>query len=247
MFCFDPTFSWSTLIQLIGFAVAIWAAFYQFERQRQLQKDKHKIDLQLQIYEKVATDIEISSPTGVATSFNILFLALENARDKLDQTGRYLPPPFHPEDLNTEFRRVHGNLWKVAATIEKYEIIAPHLPLFRQALAKKLRELNDAYIPLIQILPYVLLSKQGIDSPENLIVLRGDDATAFREKITIFSNIAYDVAGFLYDIQVELQNALLSPFFNRKLPVRNPSDEDVLVLTSQNQIMLQKAQQYVKG
>ena len=117
---------------------------------------------------------------------------------------------------------------------------------FNGLLAKKIRELNDAYIPLVQIFPYVLLSKQGIDNSENLIVIRGEDATMLREKVTIFSNIAYDIAGFLYDIQIELQNALLSPFFNRKLPVRDPSDQDVIVLTSQNQIMLQKAKQYVK-
>ena len=115
--------------------VAIWVAIYQFGKQRQLQENKHKIDLQLQIYEKVTTNIETSSPTGVATSFHMLFLALENARDKFDQTGKYLPPPFHPENLNSEFRRVNTNLWKVVATIEKYEIITPNLSLFRQALA----------------------------------------------------------------------------------------------------------------
>lgn len=119
MFCFDSTVSWSTLIQIFGFIVAIGVAIYQFTKQRELQKEKHKIELQFHIYEKVTTDIEISSPTGVATSFHILLLALENARDKLDQTGKYLPPPFHPEDLNSEFRKVHENLWKVVANIEK--------------------------------------------------------------------------------------------------------------------------------
>ncbi|SEF76439.1 hypothetical protein [Nitrosomonas ureae] len=246
MFCFDPTINWSTIIQLVGFIVAIGVAIYQFTKQRQLQKEKHKIDLQFQVYEKITTNIEISSPTGVATSFYMLFLALENARDKLDKTGKYFSPPFHSEDLNSEFRRVHANLWKVAAILEKYEIIVPHLPLFRQALAKKLRELNDAYIPLIQILPYVLLSEKGINNTENLIVLRNEDSIAFKEKVNTFSDIAYDLAGFLYDIQVELQNALLSPFFNRELPVRNPNDKETIVLTSRNKMMIQKAEQYVK-
>lgn len=247
MFCFDPTFSWSTLVQLLGFGGAIWAVIYQFGKQRQLQQDKHKVDLELKTYEKVVADIEGSSPTGIAMSFTILFGALENARDKLDQTGSYVSPPFYPEDLNSEFSRVHSNLWKVVATIEKYEIIAPNLTLFREALAKKLRELADAYIPLVQRLPYVLLSKHGANNPANLIVLRGEDAELFQKKVSEFSEIAYDVAGFLYDIQVELQNRFLGSFFNRKLLVRVPSDKAVLVLTSDDERMLREVQVYISG
>ncbi|NTV12401.1 MAG: hypothetical protein HGA96_00465 [Desulfobulbaceae bacterium] len=247
MFCFDPTISWTTLVQLLGFGSAIWAVIYQFGKQRQLQQEKHKVDLEHQIYEKVVTDIEGSSPTGIAMTFTILSGALENAREKSDQLGNYVPPLFYPEEINSEFSRVNSNLWKVAATIEKYEIIAPNLTLFREALAKKLCELADAYMPIVKMLPYVLLSKHGINNPANLIVLKGEDSKLFQAKVNEFSEIANDVAGFLYDIQVELQNRLLGKIFERTLLVRAPSDQAVLVLTSNDERMLRKAQAYVNG
>lgn len=247
MFCFDPTVGWSTLVQLFGFVGAIWAAIYQLGKQRQLQIEKHKVDLQLHTYEKVAANMEGASPTGIATTVDIIFLALVKARGSLDQTGQYVPPPFHPEDVHVEFARMHANLWKVVAAIEKYEVVAPNLSLFREALAKKVRELGDAYTPLIQWLHFVLLSEKGITNPSNLIVLRGADEVAMDRLVKDFKNVAYDIAGFLYDIQIELQNTLLSQFFDRELSTRKPAGDDTLVLTSKDPRMLEKVQKYVHG
>lgn len=247
MFCFDPTVDWSTIVQILGFLGAIWAVFYQFKAQRQLQAENHRVGLQFQTYEKVAANIEGASPTGVATSFNILLAALEKAKDRLEQSGQYVPPPFRTEEMHEQFKSVHTALWRVVATIEKYEVVAPNLTLFREALAKKVRGLGDAYAPLIQRLPYLLMSENGINSASQLVVLRGEEAADFAAMVDRFMNVSYDVAGFLYDIQVELQNELLSPFFDRKLPVRAPADKDVLVLTSSDRGMLTRVEGYVRG
>jgi hypothetical protein len=245
MFTFDPTINFSTIVQLLGFGGTIWIVFYQFKKQRQLQREKHRVNLELQIYEKVVFEIEASSPTGIAMSLNILFGALQKASDKHDQTGTYVPPPFKTEDLHSEFSNINSNLWKVASTIEKYEIIAPHLKLFREAIVQKLREFANAYIPIIETLPHVLPSKNDKVSNENLLVLKGEDMEIFKENVKHFAEISYDIAGFLYDIQVELQNRFLGPFFNRNLPVRVPHDKSALVLTSSNTQKLREIHEYV--
>lgn len=186
MIVFEPAVNWSTVVQLLGFVAAIWVAMYQLGKQRKLQIEKHKVDLQLQTYDKVTANIEGAAPTGIATRVDMIVLALVEARNRLDQTGQYVLPPFRPEDVHVEFAKVHANLWKVVAAVEKYEIVAPNLSLFREALAKKVRELGDAYTPLIQSLHFVLLSEKGITNPSNLIVLRGEDEMAMDRLVRAF-------------------------------------------------------------
>lgn len=244
MFKFDPNVTWSTIVQAFGFIGAIWGLTYQWRKQRALQEERYKTELKLRTYEKIAADIEDSVPTGVATSLRIICGTLDNARKKFDELGKYIPPPFSPDQINNDYREVHSRLGRVAGTIEKYEIISPNLPLFREVLVKKIRELTDAYLPLIKILPYVLLSEKGIKDAEKLMILQDGDIKTLEDKIDSFEAVALDIAGFLYDIQVELQNSLLGGFFDRRLPIRAPKD-GTLVLTSENEAMLQRARDYL--
>ena len=245
MFEFDPKVTWSTIVQAFGFIGAIWGMAYQLGRQRALQEERYKTELKLATYEKIAADIENSSPVGIATSLQIICGTLDNARKKIDELGKYIPPPFSPDHINNDYREVHSKLWKVAGTIQKYEIISPNMPLFREVLAKKIKELSDAYLPLIKILPYVLLSEKGIRDAEKLMILQDGDVKILGEKIDSFTNIAYDIAGFLHDIQVELQNSLLGAFFDTSLPIRVPKEKGLLVLTSKDEAMLRRARAYL--
>ena len=93
----------------------------------------------------------------------------------------------------------------------------------------------------------MLLSEKGITNPSNLIVLRGEDELAMDRLVKNFTSVAYDIAGFLYDVQIELQNTLLSPFFDGELSTRKPAGDDILVLTSKDQRMLEKVRKYVHG
>ena len=245
MFKFDPTVTWSTIVQLFGFIGAIWGVTYQLGKQRALQEDRHKIELQLATYEKIAADIENSSPVGIATSLGIICGALENARQKIAEVGKYIPPPFSPDEINKDYREVHAKLWTVAGTIESYEIVSPNIPLFREVLVKKIQELTDAYLPLIKILPYVLISEKGIKDVDKLMILQDADVKILEEKIASFADIAFDIARFLHDIRVELQNSLLAGFFNRTLPIRVPKKKGILVLTSKDEAMLRRARDYL--
>lgn len=246
MFCFDPTIGWSTIVQLVGFLVAIATVIYQMHAQRKLQQDKHRIDLQASTYEKIAEGMSFVSPVGVATKFQIIYGALEKAVRKKQENGTYVPPPFDPAEIDSEFKNAHMGLWRVSSTIQTYEIVAPNVPLFRTALVIKLRQLTDAYLPLVQVLPYLLISENGIRDPEKLLVPGESDFATLQEKINEFHEIAYDVASFLHDIQVEMQNSLLGELFQRKLSARAPKDGSI-VLTSQDSAMLNRVRDFVSN
>lgn len=245
MFCFDPTIGWPTIAQFVGFVVAVLTVIYQMNEQRSSQRVKHRTDLQLKIYEEIAEGMKFVSPVGVATTFQIVLGALKEAVNRREQSGTYVPPPFDPKSLDAEFREVHSGLWSVAGKIQSYEIVSPNLPLFREALVIKLRQLADAYLPLVRILPYVLISEKGISDPNKLLIPTAEDFQAMQSKIDTFHEVAYDVASFLHDIQVEMQNSLLGPFFDRKLSIRLPKDNSFLVLTSTNENMLNRVKAFV--
>lgn len=246
MFCFDPTIDWSTIVQLVGFLVAIVTVFYQMHAQRNLQREKHRQELQVSTYEKIAERMSFVSPVGVAMTFHIIYGALENAVIKKNETGTYVPPPFDPGALDNDFKKISMGLWKIASTIQTYEIVASNLPLFREALIIKLRHLGDAYLPLVQVLPYLLISEKGITDPEKLLIPNEQDFLTLQAKINEFHEVAYDVASFLHDIQVEMQNSLLGTLFHRKIPVRTPNDKSYIVLTSEDHEMLERVRKFVK-
>ena len=245
MFEFCPEITWSTIVQFFGIIGAIWGVSFQMNKQRKMQLEKHKIELQLKTYERITSNIENSSPTGVAMKFKILCGCFDEARKKTSENRKYLPPPFHPEDIHKEVSEVFSKLWKVSSTIEKYEIVSPNMTLFRKVLVRATRELTDAYLPLVSVMPYLLISKKNIGESDKIIIPNESDIELLERYVSAFNEISYDIAGFLHDIQVELQNSLLGDFFERKLSVRAPNDKDVLVLNSRDNHMLKKAKEYV--
>ena len=246
MFEFDPKFVWETLVQLAGFAVVIWVMSHQLKKQRGMQKENHLTQIRRDIYKEITDRMEYSSPNGISVTLNLLLGLLAKAREKKEQTGNYLPPPMRAETIINDFKRVQSRLFGVSGSVEKYEIAGENQPLFRKALIAKIREMSNAFMPILFYLPYVLLSDKGITDPDKLLVIADDELKEFRKKIEQFQNVAADVDGFLYDIQVEAQNILLGDLFERKLEVRRPLDPEALVLTSQDTKQLAKIKAFVQ-
>ena len=246
MFDFDPKVTWETLIQLVGFVAGIGVVWWQLRKQRQLQKENHLIQIRREIYKEITDQMELSSPSGISVTLDILIGLLEKSRKKKAETGKYQPPPMSVESIVDDFKRVQSKLFGVSGTIEKYEIISENQPLFRRALVAKISELSNSFMPIIFLLPYLLISKDGISDPEKLLVPNETDLADIQEKIERFKEVSWDIIGFLYDIQVEAQNILLGTLFKKKLEVRKPLDQRCMVLTSQDSQQLEQVKAYVR-
>lgn len=246
MFKFDPKFDWGTVVQFFGFAVAIGVAWYQLQKQRQMQRENHLTQIRREIYKEITDRMEHSSPSGISITLDLLLGLLAKSRQRKEQTGSYLPPPLRVESITNDYKGVQSRLFGVSGAVEKYEIVGENQPLFRRALVAKIREMSDAFMPILFVLPHVLLSDEGVTDPVNLLVMTDDDSRELRTRIEHFKNVAADIDGFLYDIQVETQNILLGGLFERKLEVRRPLDPEVLVLTSQDSRELEKVRLFVQ-
>jgi len=246
MFEFDPKFDWGTVVQFFGFAVAIWVVWYQLQKQRQMQREDHLTETRREIYKEITDRMEHSSPSGISITLDILLGLLEKSRQRMEQTGELFHPPMRVESITNDYKNVQSRLFEVSGTVQKYEIVGVNQPLFRKAFVAKIREMSIAFMPIIFVLPYILLSDKGITDPTKLLVMNDEELSEFRAKIEHFKNVAADIDGFLHDIQVEAQNILLGGLFDRKLEVRQPLDPEVLVLTSQDSREIEKVRLYVQ-
>ncbi len=244
-FIFDPSFGYSQLIQLLGFAGAIWAGITQLREQRKLQKENNADSLRVSIYQDITTNIKGSSPTGHAESLRLEIYYLEQKKSNRTNHAKEFKSNFRLEEFHKEFKKINKKLWDIASSIEQYEIASKYLPIFREIFIIALREYTEKYLLLLDILKITLdpidqnnnSNKENI--PENVIY------EALNKKSEAYIEAAYDITAYLYDIQVELQNKLLGDLFDNKCPPRNPK-KDELVLNSEIPEMLERAQAIIR-
>lgn len=244
-YTFKPEVTWDTWIQFILLFSGFFIVWRQFKQQRKLQVKQHKDTIQYNVYEKLVENFENSQPTSLSTKLNIIMNEFDKSIERVNEGQPYTPPPFYLDDIHNEFMVLHTNLLRLLATIDKYRIVSKHLSLFKKIISQKITELGNEYVTLVSVFAYILLPNKETSNP--LHVPNQDIINKIKDKVLLFDKTSWDIACFLDDILTESQNALLGEFFKHKLSVREPKDPKELVLTSTNQKMIDKAQEFLKN
>ena len=244
-YTFKPEVTWDTWIQFILLLSGIVIVWRQFSEQRKLQAKQHKDTIQYNVYEKLVDNFENSQPTSMSKKLNIIMQEFDKSIERANEGLPYTPPPFYLNDVHNEFMSLHANLLRLMATIDKYQIISPHLSLFKKVIFKKVTELGTHYVTLVSVFAYILLPDK--ETPTPLHIPSQELINKIKDKVLLFESTSKDIVFFLDDILTESQNTLLGNFFEHKLSVRNPSDPEELVLTSSNQNMIDKANNFIKN
>lgn len=240
---FKPDVTWDTWVQFILLLSGILVVWRQFVEQRKQQLKQHKDTIQYNVYEKIVDNYENSQPTSISTTLNLIMGEFDKSIERANGGNPYTPPPFYLYDLHNEFMEVHGNLLRIMATMDKYQIVSPYMSLFRKVIDHKVTELGNCFVNLIFVFAYILL--QNKEAKEPIHIPSKDIIEKVKNKVAQFENIAWDISYYLDDILTESQNNLLGEFFKNKLPVRKPLDPELLVLTSTDQIMIDKIKEFL--
>jgi len=242
-YTFKPEVTWDTWIQFILLLSGIVIVWRQFTEQRKLQVKQHKDTIQYNVYEKLVENFENSQPTSMSTKLNIIMNEFDKSIERAKEGLPYNPPPFYLNDVHNEFMSLHGNLLRLMATMDKYQIISPHLSLFKKVISQKVTELGTHYVTLVSVFAYILLPDKETSTP--LHIPSEEIIGKIKDKVLLFDRTSWDIVYFLDDILTESQNTLLGEFFEHKLPVRKPTDPEELVLTSSSQNMIDKAKEFL--
>ena len=257
LFSFCSKFDWNTIVSLVGFVVTVLVVAVQLKKQRELQerqheanqvlqKNQHRDNIKIEIYHKLGENIQDSFPTGIAMTLHIFYFSLAKAVEKKNEGREYIPPPFELDKINNDFIKVHSNLLRTGALLEKYSIISRQLSLFQKVLSIEVKKLGANYQQIISFLPYLLPSEKGISDVAKLVIPNQEELDSINQKILAFNETAWDVASYLKDIQVEAMNSLLGDFFDNKEPTRVPVEKDMLVLTSEDDQIDAKIEKILK-
>ncbi|NOQ47204.1 MAG: hypothetical protein GQ559_11145 [Desulfobulbaceae bacterium] len=242
---FDPKITWDTGIQLTLLLIGIIVVVTQLRAQRDLQKKQHKDTIQYNVYEKLVDNYENCQPTAMSMTLNLVMAEFDKAIERTKKGHDYIPPPFYLDDIHAKYMELSTNLFRLTATMDKYQIISPHISLFRKVLDQKITELGDHFVTLIFVFAYILLPEKGQSNP--IHIPNAKTIKQIKDKVLQFSNTSWDIAYYLDDILTETQNVLLGDFFSHHLPVRKPEDPKELVLTSSNPKMITLAEKKLKN
>lgn len=241
-FQFSNTVTWDTIAQVAIIVAGFVFIGIQLRAQRRLQEKGLKDKIKYAAYEEFAGKFAKSFPNGVAASLNILIKEFYKAFEDSAKTSIYRPPALTHENIGYEINEANLNLNTLIATMDRYEIISKNMPIFRKVLSYKSTQLFEFSTKLIFKLAYYLP-----DTTEEVTKtwMRPTEKEMSEMKVLVseYDKIASEIVYYLDDLNTELQNTLLGDSFDHKLPVREPGDPDVLVLTSTRPEMIEKAKE----
>ena len=237
---------------IVSARIIIWQVGRQSRISLQLQKENSRENLKLQIYEVIKKHMESVSDAVVDAGIYTFAVpsAFSNHQFMLEQ-GISASPIAKRASVFLEYdSKLHNSVTSLSRTLEGYEIVNPHLRIFRIALSSALHDLRNAsaalYPELLRFLP--------IDVPEDRIQevgtriverqLPNEVQFANIEKlVNQYKATADDIGCYIHDLKVEAQNLFLGDLFGNRLPRRQPMDSKHKVITTDSR-SLQELERY---
>jgi hypothetical protein len=131
--------------------------------------------------------------------------------------------------------------------IERYQIVDPRINIFRTAIAVAHHDMMETFRPLfsflLRILPDDIPRPDGSYVLVNVISPSDEQVNELKILVDAYKAASDDMGCYLCDLNVELQNTLLSNLFPQKVPRRKPLDPRFKVISTEPD-EIEKLQKY---
>ena len=197
--------------------------------------------MRLQIFQefspviKVATEKIIDAETYVSSIHS-------NIRMSLQLLDDVLPIKERANEFSRRHQEATYSLIKLIGLFEKYEVVSPQLDIFKLAIGVAKHDMTIAGVRLcaflIRILPMDIITPDGVSQVANVIRPTEEQLHELDELVGNYEKATtIDIIGYLYDLNVEMQNIFLSKLFNNKVPRRQPLDPRIKVVSTEPEEM----------
>lgn len=241
---------------LVGIGIVIWQVNKQHKSNVEVQNEKLRCDLRLQLREEIGKHIDALNNLTVSASGFPRSLNLSILVAKTDAEFKRLPRPL-PQRVpafNQVNRDVSNAAIELIKTIERYELVMPQLKIFQLAINVFLTDFNNSsneYMrALLTFLPSdtsdedrlntgISVHNRPLPNPEQLVEIQ---AIGNR-----YANTLDDLGSWIYDLNIEIQNLALGHLFpNNHIPSRSPIDPDCIVIKTDKE-SIEKLTQYFES
>jgi len=243
------------LVTVIGILVGASMILYQLGRQHKnelkIQKENYREQRRLQIYQEFSKVLEeANDKTSDAGMY--AFLISTNFKIYFDQVNSgFNSTPLRARAIEFSNKHYDGSysIIKLIRLFEKYEIISPELDIFKLAVNVATHDMRETFHPLysflLQILPMEIVDNAGNKHLVNVISPTQEQITQLDAHVNTYKSAQDDLGGYLFDLNVELQNIFLRRLFDNKVKRRKPIDPNVKVVTTDSDDM-EKLEKYFK-
>lgn len=223
---------WLALVTVLaGF---IYIAF-QYRASLLLQQQNAREELKLRVYENLNKAArKLAHTNSTACIYALVMPGQLEGMLRQDQAGF---APLVTGKRGRELIRLEEDagvaLVDLMVEIEAWEIAFPPAELFRTALSVAARDIQNAHHALLPAAIQLLPMERDDGTLFPLPALTAERINALKMLVASYCNARDDLGGYVHDLRIEAQNALLSGLFARKLPPRKPLDPRCKVLTNE--------------
>ena len=221
----------------VGAFVVVWQLGRQHKQAMELQKENAREQLRLQVYQEFAPVLVDASDKAINAGTYVALMAI-NMHAYSVQCARGLKPAPLKERAIEFCRRHHdaaNEIVKIIRLIEKYQVVTHDLEIFQLALNVASHDLRETFSPLYEsmlaILPMDILTPNGTQAM-NVICPTSQHIQDFETLTSAYVAAKDDFEGYLFDLNVELQNIFLSNLFNNRVLRRKPISPIVKVIST---------------
>lgn len=235
----------SSAIQLFGIIAGTLAIIWQINRQHKnnlkLQKENYKDKIKLEIYQVLGSKIRVANNkcTKLNTYIKFAPVSLELYVNSVSHGVKVKPVEERAEVFSELYFSLCDSIVDLVTILEEYEIASPSLRVFRMAILSSNHDLAEMQKKLhnefLKCLPIDILEKDREKIGTDVIIPcipKVDEINNLKKLSSEFDEKAMDLTCYLFDLQVEAQNALLGGVFDHRVQSRRPIDSRYVVIKS---------------
>jgi len=231
------------LITLLGILVGVIIVIYQLGRQHRsqlkLQRENYREQLRLKIYQQFSKLLDMAVHKNIDSSLYAFHIPGNVQIYRGQLKDGFSPSPLR--DRASELSKLHNETLKTITAlifmIERYQIVDLRINIFRTAIGVAHHDMMETFRPLfsflLRILPDDIPRPDGSYVLVNVISPSDEQVNELKMLVDAYKAASDDMGCYLYDLNVELQNALLSNLFPQKVPRRKPLDPRFKVISTE--------------
>jgi hypothetical protein len=231
------------LITILGILVGVIIVILQLGRQHssqlKLQRENYREQLRLKIYQQFSKLLDITVHKNIASSMYAFLIPGNIQTYRRQIKDGFSPSPL--QDRTSELIKLKNETTKAIIAlmfmIERYQIVEPRIDIFRIAIGVADHDMTETFRPLfsflLRILPDEIPRPDGSLVLVNVISPSDEQVKELKMLVDAYKAASDDMASYLYDLNIELQNTLLSNLFPQKVPRRKPLDPRCKIISTE--------------